>query len=204
MEWLRARGYVGRSLSDFVSTLARPLSRPAKAVVLSFDDGYADLVEHAFPLLERYGFGATVFVVTGETGGASTWDRPDGFEPYPLLTAAQIRHWHRRSVDDDRLREETAGSHAELESIVGATVSSFAYPYGLVDERVVARVRQRFAAAATVSEGLNDAATDRHRLRRTMVRPTDSLRQFARRVRFGTSRPARRYLSRLRDRLSWR
>ena len=50
-------------------------SLPPRPIVITFDDGTLDFWEHAKPALDRYGFSATLFVVTGHVGGQSTWDR---------------------------------------------------------------------------------------------------------------------------------
>ena len=90
VSWLARNRYVGIRPGDWLAHRAgRPL--PSKPVLLTFDDGYADIVEYALPVLQRHSFGAVVFVVTGRMAGASEWDRVDGWVPHPLMSAAQIR-----------------------------------------------------------------------------------------------------------------
>lgn len=70
LRWLRGRGLTGVSVSDLLAARARGEGR--KLVGLTFDDGYADFVDHALPVLRRYGFGATLFALPGLPAGTTT------------------------------------------------------------------------------------------------------------------------------------
>jgi peptidoglycan/xylan/chitin deacetylase (PgdA/CDA1 family) len=199
MSWLARNGYVGIRPSDWLAHRAGR-SLPSRSVLITFDDGYADIVQHAFPVLQRHDFGAVVFVVTQRVAGASDWDWIDGWIPHPLMTAGQIREWAARGIefgahtrthpDLTRLAEadldaEIAGSRDELAAITGEEVTSFAYPYGRVDDRAHRRVSQAFRLALTCLEGVNTRSTDVHRMHRTMVQPGESALGVACRVRLG-------------------
>lgn len=123
----------------------RPL--PGKAVMLTFDDGYRDFAEDAWPLLERHGFPVTVFVVTDAAGATSRWDARHG-QPADLLRWDEIEELRGRGVrfgshtashrcltglsNADAVRE-LVRSRTSLEERLGTAVSSIAYPYGDVD-----------------------------------------------------------------------
>jgi peptidoglycan/xylan/chitin deacetylase (PgdA/CDA1 family) len=125
MRWLVHRGYVGIRPSDWLRWLREGTDLPEKAVLITFDDGYADLAEHALPVLRRHGFGAVVFIVTGQVGGTNVWDEAIGSAMHRLMTADQIRYWaaqgiefgaHSRTHADlttltsDKLSDEIVGS----------------------------------------------------------------------------------------------
>src|SRR5215813_10009273 len=68
MEYLQQNGYRVLRLSELASFLRGKRQLPAKAVVLTIDDGYNSMYFHAYPILKRYGFPATIFVYTDFIG----------------------------------------------------------------------------------------------------------------------------------------
>jgi peptidoglycan/xylan/chitin deacetylase (PgdA/CDA1 family) len=208
-------GYVGIRPADWIRWRREGTHFPERPVLITFDDGYADLAEHALPLLRRYNFGAAVFVVTTQLGGTNTWDEARGSAPHRLLTADQIRNWaasgiefgaHGRTHSElttlppDRLRDEVVGSGEELGNVLGSRVVSFAYPYGAGNKDVVDCVRGAFDCAFTADEavaGINDFETDPHLLRRTVVQSGDSALDVECRARWGFS-PKQRLRDRIR------
>ncbi|MFG2356062.1 polysaccharide deacetylase family protein [Streptomyces sp. NPDC048521] len=153
LRWLRRRGLRGVSVAELLAARARGGGRDL--VALTFDDGYADFLEHALPVLARLECTATLFVLPGRLGGDNAWD-PLGPRK-PLLTAEGIRraadagmeigshgltHVDLTRADDALLTAETAGSRALLEEVTGAPVTGFCYPYGTVDRRAVDAVRK--------------------------------------------------------------
>ncbi|KAA0921896.1 polysaccharide deacetylase family protein [Streptomyces apricus] len=163
--WLHRRGLRGVSVADLLAARARGAGRGL--VGLTFDDGYADFADHALPVLRRWGFGATVFVLPGRLGGTNEWD-PLGPRK-PLLTAEAVRrladladtdgleiashgltHVDLTRADDALLGAETAGSRALLGELTGREVQGLCYPYGTVDRRVADAARAagyRYACA---------------------------------------------------------
>src|SRR6266571_2079712 len=87
MRWLHSRGLRGASMRELLDAHRNGSARGL--VGLTFDDGYADLVEHVLPALRRHGFTATVFVIAGRLGGDNAWDAAGPRKP--LLTARQVR-----------------------------------------------------------------------------------------------------------------
>ncbi|MFJ8884693.1 polysaccharide deacetylase family protein [Streptomyces sp. NPDC102402] len=151
LTWLRRRGLTGVG----VSALLRGRASGERGLVgLTFDDGYADFLDEALPVLLAHGCTATVFVLPGRPGGSNTWD-PLG-PRRPLLTEEGIRtvaaagmevgshgllHQDLTALSDDGLRTETHESRDALHRIVGQAPSGFCYPYGTADRRVAASVR---------------------------------------------------------------
>ena len=217
VRWLAARGYTGIGPTDWLRWLREGKPLPPKPILLTFDDGYADLAEHAFPILRRYGFSGVVFIITSKVGGTVAWDEPHRSESYALLTASQIRDWasagiefgaHTRThpnlttLSPAECREEVVGSRDDLERITGTTPAAFAYPFGYLSETAKEYVRDGFALAMSCVEGVNDLGTDPYELKRTGVLPRDSTADLACRARLGWSplEEARAYLH-LRTRL---
>jgi peptidoglycan/xylan/chitin deacetylase (PgdA/CDA1 family) len=138
MKFLHQGGY--RALS-----LAKALQSPAegdnllKSVVITFDDGFADFYRHAFPILSKHGFTATVFVITGLLKAQRAC-----FKGKELLSLSEVRELHSQGISigshtvthhdlrllkQDEVENELSGSKQALEDALGAPVKSFAYPF---------------------------------------------------------------------------
>jgi len=178
---------------------------PQGAFVLTFDDGFRGVREHALPILEERGWPFTVFLVSGLIGGVDVWTRasnPNG-RTYPLLDAEEIRdmqqrgvsfHSHTRShaslptLDDVQLEGELVESRAMLEKLLGQDVAYLAYPFGHLDERVIDATRRAgYRAAFSTQPGFNRRDVDRFRIRRIDVYGTDTPAVLLRKMRFGTN-----------------
>ncbi|MGW1268920.1 polysaccharide deacetylase family protein [Streptomyces sp. NPDC002491] len=165
LTWLRRRGLRGVSVAELLAARARGEGRDL--VGLTFDDGYADFLTGALPVLRRQGCNATLFVLPGRLGGDNAWD-PLGPRK-PLLTADGIRsaagegveigshgltHVDLTRADDSTLKAETVESRAALAELLGAEVEGFCYPYGTVDRRAVDAVGEAgYAYACAIDPG---------------------------------------------------
>jgi len=153
---LVGRGYRG---ATFAQAATAPPHR--KTVAVTFDDGLRSVLERAFPLLERLGLPATVFVPTDLVGadeplswrGVERWaSGPYEDELRPLdwdeLRRLQAAGWeigsHSRTharlttLDDAALADELVGSRERLAAELGVPCRTIAYPFGEADERVIA------------------------------------------------------------------
>jgi peptidoglycan/xylan/chitin deacetylase (PgdA/CDA1 family) len=185
LEYLATNGYVGLTVSDYVRILAARGALPERPVLITFDDGFRDVLSTAAPSLERYGFNATLYVTTGYIGGRSSWltserateqvmvDRSDllvlrdrGFE----IGSHAVTH---RPLDELPLtvaRQEIVASKVQLEEVLGAEVSSFAYPHGYSSPAIRRAVREAgYASACGVTHALSGAGDDPYALVRLIV-----------------------------------
>ena len=179
IRWLADQHFSGVSSTDLLAWRREGRPLPPRPVLLTFDDGYADLADIAFPLLRSYGFGAIVFLVSGQIGKTNEWDEANGSGTHRLLTTPQVRDWSARGIEfgahgrthadltlpETDVLDEVAGSAADLEELLGQKASSFAYPHGAFDAGVRASVVRFFDLAFTSRSGLNDARTDGYLLR---------------------------------------
>lgn len=114
-------------------------------IAITFDDGYRDNLEWAAPILEKYGFRATIFCISGKPGGLSDWDKDPRWVGHPLLNVTQMRELDHRGFEigshtrthpdlsmlsDQAVEEELVGSRMELEDMLGRSIETFCYPYG--------------------------------------------------------------------------
>jgi len=163
-------------------------------VVITFDDGYADALTTAAPILRRYGFSATCYVVSSALGTCNGWDAQHLQETKSLMSHEQIDQWlaagmevGSHSCSHARLHElpkdaalyEIAESRAALRRIFAAAVDHFAYPFGQFTSEVVELVRHAgYLSAVTVAPGLARPTDDYFRLPRILVNGERSLWRF--------------------------
>jgi peptidoglycan/xylan/chitin deacetylase (PgdA/CDA1 family) len=166
-------------------------------VGLTFDDGYQDFVTYAMPILQRYGFTATTFVLASQLGGHNAWDSPGPRKD--LLTADQVREAARSGMeigshglehvplceaDETQLSAETGRSRVILQQLTGQQIRGFCYPWGKVDARVMKAVQTagyNYACAIWASPAIG-----RYAIPRTYVHDRDTWwRLDAKRLRAG-------------------
>lgn len=146
VRFLLARGYCFLTASE-VDPRWRP---PPRTALLTFDDGFADWVDVALPLLRRLGVRATFYACPGWWGGRHPLVPGEGGR---LLDEAGARELHEagmelgshtlthpdlRKLDDAALARELAGSKAGIEEVTGEPCATLAYPYGFHDPRIEA------------------------------------------------------------------
>lgn len=143
---LKRLGYRTISMADLADALESNRKPSGKPVIISFDDGYLDFYTNAWPLLEKYNFGATVYLVSDYIGGDSSFDKglPPGVGPWKLMDYRQIAELQRDGIEfgshgcqhraldslsNAERRDEIVRSHQELEQKLGQPITSFSYPY---------------------------------------------------------------------------
>ena len=171
MAWLKASGHDVISIDRARRALFHDEPLERRSVVITFDDGYADFVDHAFPILQEFSYPAVVYVVVGLLGQPARWladgDR-DGDETIMDANALRLIQQggveigshtnahpllHRLSPDERVL--EIRESKSQLENVLGLAVESFAYPYGVYNPEIVQEVIDAgYTTAVTVNRGV--------------------------------------------------
>ncbi len=224
MQTLARSGYRAVDIDALVDWLEGGAALPEGAFLLTFDDGFRGVREHALPVLEKLGWPFTVFLVSDLIGGEDVWTRssnPSG-ATFPLLDAGEIRdmqrrgcsfHSHTRShaslpkLDDVALADQLRGSRSALAELLDHDVRYIAYPFGHLDERVEAATRAAgYRAAFATQPGFNRRDVNRFRIRRIDVFGTDTPAMLARKIHLGSNdgslgHALRYYLARLSSRL---
>ena len=191
---LRRHGFWTPTLTQWGAAISACQPLPGRPVIFSFDDGYVDFAEAAWPILQRHGFGASLFVVTDKVGGVADWDgvatplldwpdlarlRAEGVEigahgaSHTRLTRAPIRLAH----------AEARRSRATLRERLGVDATVFCYPHGGGDAAVRAAIRTSgYALGLCASSGISDLSNDPLALPRIEVDASMSLETFGRRL----------------------
>ena len=190
MEFLAAHRYTVVPLGDLVDAIEGRRTLPGGAVVITFDDGWKDQHDIAFPILQRLGFTATFFIDTTAIGvgpGFMTWDDLRQMQRAGMTIGAHSRTHPDLTDRNVSLQNEVAGSRTDIARNIGVSPELFAYPYGAWNDRVTAAVRDAgFRAARGTGEGPN-SRSDLFALRG--FQPTDDMAAFERAVNATTARP---------------
>ncbi len=181
MRYLRDHGYRVVSLADFSRFIEGRAGLPARAVVITFDDGHQSIYRIAYPILKRYGYPATLFMYSDyiENGGL-TWAQLKEMavggiftiQPHSRTHGNLAVRWEEESGTDyaRRVADETRTPGEKLAANLGNTMFAFAYPYGDANDTVIAELeKQGYAMGLTVMPGSNAAFAPPFLLRRSMI-----------------------------------
>ena len=195
MARLHDNGYRTLSLMEVVECLDRGISFPKYSFAITFDDGYQSVYDHAFPVLQRYGLSATVFLTVGKNRNGAESDRVPSMCERDMLSWREIREMHGYGLEfgahtlthpdltrlpSNQVEYEIRDSKAVIEEALGVPVPSFAYPYGRYDDRCRDIVSRHFACACSDRLGLVRPSSDLGRLEEVlcMVDPPETVDVF--------------------------
>ena len=167
-----------------------------RLVLLTFDDGFCDVLEHALPVMQRLRFCGIQFLVSELLGKTNEWQQRAGDVVEPLMDAAQVRDWleagqqigshtqtHPRltELSAEAAGEEICASKKSLEDRFGIPIEHFCYPYGDWNEHVRDLViAAGYKTACTTIPGVNRPADSPFALKRFTARYSSrNLKAFA-------------------------
>lgn len=181
-------------------------SMPSRPVLLTFDDGFADVHDRALPLLAGQGVTATLYVTTGwirggegprAAGSQQTISLPGtgmlSWSQIGEIAAAGIEigahtqtHPQLDQLGPQALRRELTGSKHELEDRLGRAVTGLSYPFGYSSRRVRAAAHAAgYSYALAVGNRLISGTDDQFALPRLTMGRSTGLADFARILRAG-------------------
>jgi peptidoglycan/xylan/chitin deacetylase (PgdA/CDA1 family) len=202
LDWLARNQYTVLRLSQLSDFLAGKQALPARSVIITIDDGYESVYRHAYPLLKKHGFPATLFVYTDFVGigDGLNWAQLQEMAGSGLIDIQAHSKTHRNLTErnpgetDERYRAaietELRAPRELLEKRLSAAqvqVRQFAYPFGDANEVVLdTMARQQYQIGVTVNPGGNAFFAHPLMLRRTMIFGDTDLEGF--KARLQTSR----------------
>ena len=168
MKMLKRAGYTPITFPMLAAARAGTAALPSKPVLLTFDDGYANLKTNVYPLMEQIGFAYTVFLVSERVGKTNDWVAPEGYDPTPLLTWDDIAEMQKSrlpsfeahtathpklgALSPADIRRELADSKDVLEQKLQTPISVLCYPYGDVNDTVAGLAEETGYAQAVTTE----------------------------------------------------
>jgi peptidoglycan/xylan/chitin deacetylase (PgdA/CDA1 family) len=187
---LYALGYRSISFNEFLGALEGKSSPPLKKFVLTFDDGYEGVYSTAFPVMQKYGFQGTVFLIAEDFAGQA----PSAGRAFPVVTADEVNqllragwqigshtitHPKLSESSDEQVEYEVSDSKRILEDRFGIAVKTFAYPFGIWLPNIASQVeRAGYMGAVTTHFGRTHTFASRYHLRRISVGSAQRLVQF--------------------------
>lgn len=199
LDALVGAGWSFVDLDTALAALAGEGSLPRRALLLSFDDAYADLLESACPIMAERGLPGVVFVVAGQLGGTNEWDNRKRATTLDLLDAGGLRavaaqgievgshtttHRPLTKVPEAELGEEIVGAADRLEQAGLARPRVFSYPYGEWSPPIAEAARAAgYEASFTVEPGVVTGKADPHALPRVEVHAGDTPPRLRRKLR---------------------
>ncbi|WP_238492472.1 polysaccharide deacetylase family protein [Desulfotruncus alcoholivorax] len=199
MRYLKENGFHTVNLGDVLDYYRKGKKVPAKPVVITFDDGYEDNYKYAYPILKKYNFTATIFVVAGTIGKTNIFDTKTKAEPVnkmldwreiKALDAAgftigshTVNHPILTGVPPDVVKRELVDAKKILEKGLGKKIEYFCYPHGKYNSNIVKLVQETgYRAATTTNQGLVTSGSNPYLLNRIRVTGHYSHRKFVYRL----------------------
>ena len=194
LDMLAAGGWTFVDLEAVLGALAGERALPRRALLLTFDDAYADLLDVARPLLAERGIPGVVFAIAGQIGGTNEWDSRRGAASLDLLDGEGLRavaadgievgshgssHAALPEVPAAQLEAETLGAARRIEELGLPRPRSFSYPFGRWTPEIAAAVREAgYELAFTTAWGVVGRGSDPYALPRIEVHASDSPRKL--------------------------
>ena len=183
LDWLARNHYQVLRLSQLSGFLSGRKAVPPRSVVITIDDGYESVYRHAFPLLKKYGFAATLFAYTDFIGGgdALTWAQLQEMSRSGLVDVQSHTKSHRNLIErgaqesEPRYKQNIEQEMRQPRELLarrldGRELRHIAYPFGDANALVLdAATRAGFELGATVIPGGNAFFAQPMMLRRTMI-----------------------------------
>jgi len=183
MWMLKILGYQGLSLKNLKPYLDG--DKHGKVVGITFDDGYQNNLINAAPILLKYNFSSTCYIVSDSIGTSNTWDLNNSVTQRPLMTEIEINKWLNLGMDigahtkthadltcisEAKAKQEINECKNDLEQKFKVLISDFCYPFGRFNDSVCSITKSAgYLSATTMIRGRVNAKSNKYQLPRIPI-----------------------------------
>ena len=181
MKWLYDNHYSTISVSEVASLILNGGQMPLRPVVITFDDGNIDVFQGAYPILDKYGFTATFYIVDRYLNGKdmiSTVQVKELIQKGWEIGSHSKYHTDLMSPGAD-LETEIVQSKLDMQQRLGISINSFAYPFGSANEQVIDKtIRSGYTSAVGLGEAITHGYYDIFYLNRIEIQADYTMDKF--------------------------
>jgi len=188
--YFKNKGYKTIKVRDLIDYLSgKKINLPKNPLIFTFDDGYRDFYTVAWPLLKKYNFGATIFLIVGTIGGhaymTTEMIKSLATDSNIEIGSHTLHHYSLVLIDEKSQKEEIEKSKEELEKITGQSIEIFSYPYGQYNQEIVKLIEEAgYRAALTTHFGSLHTASNLMELRRIRVGEVESVKKLDEKINY--------------------
>lgn len=183
MRYLKDKGFKTIFFNELTSCIKGESFLDSKRVIaISFDDGYLDIWEYAFPILKKYDIKATIFVITSRINDSSggpkdflSWFELKQMQSSGLVDIQSHTHTHIRCdvSGKEHIREELNLSKKLIEEKLNKTCNFICWPWGKYNSLAISLAKEcGYTGAVTSERGINTISSDIMQIKRFYVRPS--------------------------------
>ena len=182
--YLYNQGFQPMTVDDVAQAISsKGAGIPERPVLITFDDGMADFLSHALPILRKYHFPATLFITTGYVGQTSSWLERKDEQILPMLSWDEVAslgdvclgaHSHTHPQMDiiplSQAKDEICSSKRLLEQQLGFPINTFAFPHGYHTQKLKELIKEEgFTSACIVEHTMATDTADVYALPRIII-----------------------------------
>ena len=157
-----------------------------KPIIITFDDGYVDNYDNAYPILKMYNIKATIFIITGTINSSACLSQAQIKEMEDLVSfqSHTVNHYELDKASTESILEELSASKACLEKITGKPVFVLSYPCGKYNDEVESIASEYYKYAVTTNYGDYDIGSNNLEISRIYIFRSDSIEYFAEKIKY--------------------
>ncbi len=179
MRYLSENGYNTITPEQLYDNITTGAELPKKPILITFDDGYQDNYDNAYPILKKYNMKATIFVVTGFLGKDKnylTWEEAKELENSGIsIESHTLNHKSMTELSDEQLRVELVNSRIDIKEKLGKESYFMAYPTGTYNLHIANMVKEAgYKGAFTIKYGNADGNTNVYAIERIPIFHTEN------------------------------